>query len=48
MEDKLCNFFLEKDFEIKEPRSGHLERFLRKLFYIKRAKKNYCKKPNSY
>ncbi|WP_435416565.1 hypothetical protein [Polaribacter aestuariivivens] len=31
MEDKLHQFFSENNFDLKEPHSGHLERFERKL-----------------
>ncbi|QTE23657.1 hypothetical protein [Polaribacter cellanae] len=31
MEDKLKHFFSENNFDLKEPHSGHLERFERKL-----------------
>ncbi len=40
MEDKLQQFFSENEFEFKEPNTGHLERFERRLNKPKKHKKN--------
>ena len=43
MEDKLHNFFSENEFDFKEPHSGHLERFERKLNQPKKVVKTSWK-----
>jgi len=43
MEDKLHNFFNEHEFDIHEPRSGHLDRFEKRLRGVQPRKKTSWK-----